>query len=90
VREFLSELEDRWQDSRKLLDSSDVAQVFARFAALMEKARRAKVEKTEGEDPESGKRANPKSKGVGGVGASVALGRVNAGRSHRPDRGTEI
>jgi hypothetical protein len=55
VRELLKELGNHWKDSRKLPDSSDVAQLFAEFAALMEQARTAKAEKTEGKGLKSGK-----------------------------------
>ena len=57
VREWLKELENHWKDSRKLPDSSDVARLFAEFAALMEQARTAKAEKTEGKGLKSGKRS---------------------------------
>ena len=56
VRELLKELENHWKDSRKLPDSSDVARLFAEFSALMEQARTAKAEKTEGRALKSGKR----------------------------------
>src|ERR1035441_7312075 len=56
VRELLKELENHWKDSRKLPDSSDVARLSAEFAALMEQARTAKAEKTEGKGLKSGKR----------------------------------
>ena len=57
VREWLKELENHWKDSRKLPDSSDVGRLFAEFAALMEQARTAKAEKTEGKGLKSGKRS---------------------------------
>ena len=56
LREFLKELENRWKDSRKLPDSSDVARLFAEFAALMEQTRTTKAGKTVGKTPKSGKR----------------------------------
>jgi hypothetical protein len=56
VRELLKELENHWQDSRKLPASSDVARLFAEFSALMEQTRTAKAEKTEGKTLKSGKR----------------------------------
>ena len=57
LREFLKELENRWKDSRKLPDSSDVARLFAEFAALMEQTRSEKELKTAGKASKSVKRS---------------------------------